>query len=287
MSYQQTLASMTLESVPKYEPKNTSLPRTIENARSIVEDDFKDMVGIIQEDGTDPKECLIRVLTDIYTRQLTLEAEAVLGESSEEEEELPLHINEDGSVLGEIQEDGTLFVLSEETPVEPASPVPQPLTKEIGVQCNIICSPCGTGTKKSPPKKSTTKAVFTHEPECFCHARLWAEVYDRKAKKVINDQIPEKENRIQVWSLPNARCSAKHEPGSEFCKKHAKMKERGDPAFSDIRNEPKDFRGANESRNWGLSSYIGYGTAVGVEFTSDYHDKSAGKWIFLDTEWQQ
>jgi hypothetical protein len=278
---------MTLESVPKYEPKNTSLPRTIENARSIVEDDFKDMVGIIQEDGTDPKECLIRVLTDIYTRQLTLEAEAVLGESSEEESDdepfNPFVIIRTASDEKELEKAEKV----KDTPVEPASPVPQPLTKEIGVQCNIICSPCGTGTKKSPPKKSTTKAVFTHEPECFCHARLWAEVYDRKAKKVINDQIPEKENRIQVWSLPNARCSAKHEPGSEFCKKHAKMKERGDPAFSDIRNEPKDFRGANESRNWGLSSYIGYGTAVGVEFTSDYHDKSAGKWIFLDTEWQQ
>ena len=43
-----------------------------------------------------------------------------------EEEELPLHINEDGSVLGEIQEDGEVIVLSEEEE--------EPATKEMGTQ---------------------------------------------------------------------------------------------------------------------------------------------------------
>lgn len=180
MSKEQTLACLTLETCPCWTTDN-GIPRTVENARAIIEKDFED-----HERLADPEfqaDWLIDILTDLLKRRIELEQEA----------------------------DTT------ETPVEPADPEPtekpveapkkkkkhKKTKKQIEAEKQAERDAKREANKKLSPEERQTRSP---PKENCCQSRIWCGQPDKR----VAGQV----------SYPNVRCKNKtHDDQEKYCSK--------------------------------------------------------------------
>jgi len=240
----------------------------------------------------------------------------------EQEEELPLHINEDGTVLGEIQEDGTVFVHSEE----------EPATKEMGTQTenelgdimysqsmgynllkqqynclqkkydalviqknspeifsDNIPSPKKKEVKEVKEKKKKEKKKKSASPkEHACCARVWVDMNDAGVRNEM------KKNGVKYFGMPNFRCQSEAKDG-DYCSVHSKKIKEGTHLCGDIRDPPKDFiqtKSIKGSPKECLHAFVGYGSGkdcmknAEAKTIGEWKDKSEGKFSWVPNEWR-
>ena len=233
----------------------------------------------------------------------------------EQEEELPLHINEDGTVLGEIQEDGTVFVLSEE----------EPATKEMGTQTEnelgdiMYSQSMGYNLLKqqynSLQKKYDALVIQKNSPEIFsdnipspkkkkekkekkkksaspkehaCCARVWVDMNDAGVRNAM------KKNGAKYFGMPNFRCQSSASDG-DYCAVHSKKVKEGTLLCGDVRDPPKDYIQTKNVKGVPkefLHAFVGYGSGkdcmkhADAKTIDEWKDKSDGKFSWVPNEWR-